>query len=148
MIIVEVILPFPIRQFFKYCMPDIMRPVIGGRIVVPFRSKDIVGVVISFSKIKDTRKLNFKCVKSLIDSKSLYSNVLLNLIIWINKNYQCFIGNLFFSILPKLLRNKYIIKNKYIHQWIITKKGKEINSQIFLTKKQLNALIILKKKVF
>ncbi|CAL4326182.1 primosomal protein N' [Buchnera aphidicola] len=147
MIIVEVVLPFSIRQRFKYFMSDIMYPIIGGRIVVPFRSKDIVGIVVSFYEIEDIRQLNFKFVKSLIDTQSLYTNILLDIIFWINRNYQCFIGNLFFSILPRLLRNKYLPKDTYIYEWIITKKGQETDCKSVLKKtKKLSTLIFLKQK--
>lgn len=146
MIIVKVVLPVPIRQYFKYFMPDFMFPVIGGRILVPFKSKDVVGIVVSFYKEVNISQLNFKYVKLLIDTKSLYSNIVLELMIWISKNYHCPIGNLFFSILPKVLHSNYIIKNKYISQWSITKKGRELDCKCFKRrKKQLYTLLLLKK---
>lgn len=147
MIIVKVVLPLPIRQCFEYFMSDKMcPPVIGSRIVVPFRSKDIIGIIISFYTNTNTKNLNLKYVKSLIDTKSLYTNVLLDLLQWISKNYYCPIGSIFFSILPKLLRNNHIIKNQYIYQWTITKKGQEIDLKNFIKKqKQFKTLMFLKK---
>ncbi|QIQ41728.1 MAG: primosomal protein N' [Buchnera aphidicola (Microlophium carnosum)] len=146
MIIVKVVLPLPIRQYFKYFMPDFMYPVIGGRILVPFNSKCIIGIVVAFYKKNDISKLNFKYVKALIDTKSLYTNIILDLINWINKHCHCPIGNLFFSILPKILRSSHVIKNKYICQWSITKKGQELDLNCLKRKKrQLYTLLFLKK---
>ncbi|ADP67097.1 primosomal protein N' [Buchnera aphidicola] len=147
MIIVKVILPIPIRQYFTYLMPDFMCPIIGGRILVPFNSKDVIGIVASFYKKNNVDQANFKHIKALIDTESLYSNMILDIISWISNNYHCPAGNLFFSILPKILHSDYIIKNKYICQWSITKKGQELNLNYFKKrKKQLYVLLILKKK--
>ncbi|QCI23678.1 primosomal protein N' [Buchnera aphidicola (Macrosiphoniella sanborni)] len=147
MIIVKVVLPFPIRRYFKYFMPDCMYPVIGGRIIVPFHSKEIIGIVIDFYNEIDTSQLDLKYVISLIDTQSLYNKSILDILIWTSKNYQCPIGNLFFSILPKLLRSNYVPKKTYILKWSITKKGQELDLKYFKNKKtQLRALLILKKR--
>jgi len=127
-------------------MSDLMYPIVGGRIVVPFHSKDIIGIVVSFYKATNVSQLNFKYVKSLIDTKSIYTDVVLELLMWIGKNYQYPIGNLFFSVLPKLLCNGYVIKNKDVYRWSITKKGQELDSdQLKKRKKQLYTLLLLKK---
>jgi len=145
-IIVKVVLPLPIRKCFKYIMPDLMFPVIGGRIVVPFRSKNIIGIVISICKNIETNQLNLKYVKKLIDNHSLYTSFLLDILIWISRNYHCPIGNLFFSVLPKILYNDYILKDKIFYKWIITKKGEEIDIvDLKRRKKQLYTLLFLKK---
>ncbi|WAI18163.1 MAG: hypothetical protein OW723_01895 [Buchnera aphidicola (Acyrthosiphon caraganae)] len=147
MIIVKVVLPIPVRKYFKYFMPDFMCPVIGGRIIVPFNSKDVIGIVVAVYKKNDINQLNFKNVKSLIDTKSLYTGIILDLIRWIHKNCHCPIGNLFFSVLPNILHSNYIIKNKYICQWRITKKGQELDlNYLKRRKKQLYTLLFLKKK--
>lgn len=146
MIIVNVVLPLPIRQYFKYIMPDPMFPVIGGRIIVPFRSKDIIGIVISFYKKLDKTQLNLKYVKKIIDNKSFYTRFLLDILIWISKNYHCPIGNLLFSVLPKILCHNHVVKDKIFYKWTITKKGEEIDFLNFKKrKKQLYALLFLKK---
>ncbi|WP_254301899.1 hypothetical protein [Buchnera aphidicola] len=147
MIIVKVALPVPIRKYFKYFMPDYMNPIIGGRILVPFNSKDVIGIVVSWCKKNDISQLKLKHAKSLIDTEVFCTNIILELIDWISTNYHCPVGNLFFSILPKILHSHYPIENKYIHQWSITKKGQELDlSYLKRKKKQLHTLLFLKKK--
>lgn len=147
MIIVKVVFPFPIRQCFKYIMPDSMSPVIGGRVIAPFRSRNIVGIVISFCKKINVNVLDFKSVKSLIDFESLYTDILLDILIWISRYYYCPIGNIFFSVLPKYLRDGYIPQKEYFQKWTITKKGKEININILKrAQKQFDTLLFLKKR--
>ncbi|QCI22579.1 primosomal protein N' [Buchnera aphidicola (Macrosiphum gaurae)] len=146
-VIIKVVLPIPVRQYFKYFIPNCMRPVIGGRILVPFNSKHMIGIVVAIYKNNNISQLNLKCVQSLIDTKPLYSDVILDLLKWISKNYHCPIGNLFFFILPKILHSNYMIKNKYICEWSITKKGRELDlNHLKRKKKQLHTLIFLKKK--
>ncbi|AEO07934.1 replication restart helicase PriA [Buchnera aphidicola] len=146
MIIVTVVLPYSIRQNFKYFLPNYMYPIIGGRILVPFNSKDTVGIVIDFYKTNNVSQLNLKYVKSLIDTKSLYNKIVLDILIWISKNYHCPVGYLLFSVLPKCLRTDYILKDIVVLKWNITKKGQELDLNYLKNrKKQLNALQILKK---
>lgn len=124
MIIVKVILPFPIRKNFKYFMPDSMRPVIGGRIIVPFRSKDTIGIVISFFDEKNINNLNLKFVKFSLDTESIYSDVLLNILIWLSRYYYFPIGSIFFSILPNYFKKTYLIDKKN-YKCVVFKKIKK-----------------------
>ncbi|WP_425619723.1 replication restart helicase PriA [Buchnera aphidicola] len=143
--IVKVVLPFSIRQHFKYIIPDFMRPIIGARILVPFNSKDVVGIIIDFYKTNSICQLNLKYAKSLIDTQSLYSPIVLDILIWISKNYHCPIGNLLFSVLPKCLRKTYVLQDMMI-KWTITKKGQTLDLNFLKNrKKQLYALQTFRK---
>ncbi|AAM67681.1 replication restart helicase PriA [Buchnera aphidicola] len=141
MIIVKVVLPLPIRKYFKYFMPDSMCPIIGGRIVVPFRSKDIVGIVISFCNKKNISNLNLAFVKSCIDTESIYSDVVFSILIWLSRYYYFPIGSIFFSILPKYLKKICLIDNKN-YKFAILRKTKYKDFKTF------NLLFFCKKKSF
>jgi len=145
-IIANVVMPFLIRQSFKYFVPDSIIPVIGARVVVPFHSKDKIGVIVSFNCQHKTSKLNFKFIKLLIDNKPLYTKILFDLLTWLSNYYFCPKGIIFFYVLPKRLKTDYIIKKKYCLKWSITKKGQEIDIQNFnLSQKQRYNLFFLKK---
>jgi len=148
-IIVKVALPVPIRQSFEYIMSETIKPILGGRVVVPFRSKDIIGIVISFDQKDNINNKKLKLVKEILDTKSIYTRVLLDLLMWINKNYHCPIGIIFFAHLPKILKNGFVVKDDLIYKWTITEQGKHTEIDDIKKKTQhINALIILKKKVF
>lgn len=135
MIIVKVILPFPIRESFQYFMPESMIPVIGGRVIVPFHSKDIIGIVISFYNQKNISEISLQFIKSSIDTKSIYNDVLLNILVWSSKYYYVPLGKLFFSILPKFLRKIFLTNNKTCYFFIAFSDIKKENINKFsLTK--------------
>ncbi|AWH90645.1 primosomal protein N' [Buchnera aphidicola (Melanaphis sacchari)] len=136
MIILDVILPIPIRKSFKYFMPDAMQPVIGGRVIVPFRSKNRMGIIISYSNIKNIDNLNFKFIKQSIDNQSFYSKSLLYILTWLDKIYFCPIGIIFFEVLPRYLTKDYIIPKEDYE--IFFKREKIYIKKIF--KKCLNKL--------
>lgn len=147
-IIVKVVLPLPIRKYFEYIMPpNSAFPVIGGRILVPFRSKYMIGIVIAFVIQTEKTQLNLKYAKKMIDNQSFYTSLVLDILIWISRNYYCPIGIVFFSILPKKLFSDSVVKDKIIYKWSITKKGKESNFANFKKrKKQFYTLLFLKKQ--
>ena len=42
----DVALPVPLDQSFTYSIPDGFLPVVGGRVLVPFRREQMSGVVV------------------------------------------------------------------------------------------------------
>ncbi|WP_348769494.1 replication restart helicase PriA [Buchnera aphidicola] len=113
MIIVDVILPFPVWTHFSYIMPYSMIPIIGSRVIVPFRSKNVIGIIISICKKEKASDLNLKIVKSIIDHEPILNISLLNIFIWLSKYYYTPIGSLIFSIFPNVLKFKNIKFNKH-----------------------------------
>ncbi|WP_422667078.1 replication restart helicase PriA [Buchnera aphidicola] len=147
MSIAIVVLPLPIRQCFKYYIPHSMIPVIGGRVIVPFRSKNLIGIVLSIYSHVNEEMEEYKHIISVIDHKSLYTHVLLDILVWLSNYYYCPIGNIFFSILPTFLRKGKCFSKKYIIKWSISKKGLSINiDTLKKAKKQLETLLFLKKR--
>lgn len=140
MIIVDVILPFPIREYFSYILPYSMRPIIGGRVLVPFHSKDTIGVIVAIHQKKNINNLNFKLVKCIIDNQPVLNDSLLNILIWLSKYYYYPIGSMLFSILPNILKSKDINeKNKkfYFEKNINQVNQFKINKKFFLSNKIL-----------
>ncbi|CAL4319561.1 primosomal protein N' [Buchnera aphidicola] len=131
MIIVKVVLPVPIRECFQYFMPKSMIPIIGGRVIVPFRSKDTIGIVMSFYNQKNTNEINLQFIKSSIDKKSIYNDVLLRVLTWLSKYYYIPIGNVLFSILPKYLRKIFLINNTNYNYSISLSEIKKKNTNKF-----------------
>jgi primosomal protein N' (replication factor Y) len=146
-IIVTVVFPIPIRQYFKYFLPDSMKPIIGSRVIVPFKNKNRIAVIISFFQTLNSHQLNLKFVKCVVDTESLYTDITIDLLIWIVKNYHCPIGCIFFLALPKSLYDNYVIKKTCILRQYLADKNKEVNSSNFKnTKLQLHTLIYFRKQ--
>ncbi|OQA91318.1 MAG: Primosomal protein N' [Elusimicrobia bacterium ADurb.Bin231] len=85
--IVEVSLPLNIEKVFCYESDTDIR--LGCRVIVPFRNKNIVGVVTGFSA--DTG-MALKKVISILDETPLITSDLMELAGWISKYYMCSFG--------------------------------------------------------
>ncbi|WP_226856621.1 primosomal protein N' [Buchnera aphidicola] len=105
------ILPFPIRVYFSYILPYSMTPIIGGRVVVPFHSKDTIGIIVAIHQKKNINNLNFKFVKYIIDHQPIINISLLNILMWLSKYYHYPIGSILFFILPNILKSREIDEN-------------------------------------
>lgn len=145
--IATVIVHLSIRKYFQYYVPNSMLPVIGGRVIVPFRSKELIGIVLSLYTDININEKQYKCIKSIIDTESLYTKLLLDILVWSSKYYYCPIGDVFFSILPKCIRLGHFLPKIYITKWTLTKAGLSIDINCFKkNKKKMHTLLFLKKK--
>jgi primosomal protein N' (replication factor Y) (superfamily II helicase) len=100
----DVAVPVPLDATFTYRVGD-TEPVIGGRVLVPFRAERMVGVVTKLhdnapqSHDKD-KKIQIKSVIASLDSEPVLDSGLLKLGEWIAQYYIAPIGEVFRSMLP------------------------------------------------
>src|SRR5437764_3956448 len=100
----DVALPVPLDATFTYLMGE-NEPVVGGRVLVPFRAERMVGVV---TKSHDDapqyhdkdKKIQIKTVIAALDSEPVLDAGLLKLGEWIAQYYIAPIGEVFRSMLP------------------------------------------------
>jgi primosomal protein N' (replication factor Y) (superfamily II helicase) len=94
----DVALPVPLDCVFTYRIPDGMRPVIGGRVLVPFRRQRLFGVVTGLhGRAPNVRA---KDVVSALDDAPLLDEHLLQLGKWIANYYLAPLGEVFRTMLP------------------------------------------------
>jgi primosomal protein N' (replication factor Y) len=99
----NVALPVPLRTTFTYAVPDAMRLAVqpGCRVLVPFRKKSLVGVVVELIALPpDGTKL--REIARVIDVIPALTPRLLELGQWIASYYLAPIGEVFRSMLPPL----------------------------------------------
>ncbi|MGA9039626.1 MAG: primosomal protein N' [Terriglobales bacterium] len=94
----DVALPVPLDMAFTYRIPDGMAPVVGGRVLVPFRQQRLSGIVTELHDRKP--KVQTKNVISVLDPAPLLDAQLLRLGQWIADYYLAPIGDVFRSMLP------------------------------------------------
>ena len=75
----DVALPVPLDIVFTYAVPDGMQPVVGGRVLVPFRQQRMSGIVTALHDRKPTVKT--KNVISVLDSAPVLDEQLIR---WAN----------------------------------------------------------------
>jgi primosomal protein N' (replication factor Y) (superfamily II helicase) len=94
----DVALPVPLDMAFTYRIPEGMEPVVGGRVLVPFRQQRLSGIVTELHDRKP--KVQTKNVISVLDPTPVLDAQLLRLGQWIADYYLAPIGDVFRSMLP------------------------------------------------
>ena len=99
----DVALPVPLDMAFTYAVPEGMQPVVGGRVLVPFRQQRIPGIVTALherapeSRVK---KVQVKNVISVLDAAPVFDEQLMKLARWIADYYLAPLGEVFRTMLP------------------------------------------------
>ena len=94
----DVALPVPLDTVFTYRIPDGMHPVVGGRVLVPFRQQRLSGVVTELHDRKP--KVKIKNLFSVLDPAPVLDEQLIRLGRWIADYYLAPIGDVFRTMLP------------------------------------------------
>jgi primosomal protein N' (replication factor Y) len=103
----EVALPVPLDMVFTYRVPAGMTPVVGGRVLVPFRQQRMSGIVTELHDRKPS--VATKNVISVLDSAPVLDERLLRLGRWIADYYLAPIGEVFRTMLPLTAEFKRIV---------------------------------------
>src|ERR1700736_3432314 len=94
----DVALPVPLDTAFTYRVPDGMQPVVGGRVLVPFRQRRMSGVVTALHD--RAPKVQAKNVESVLDAAPVLDDQLMELGKWIANYYLAPVGEVFRTMLP------------------------------------------------
>jgi primosomal protein N' (replication factor Y) len=117
----NVALPVPLRTTFTYAIPDALRESVqpGSRVLVPFRNKSLVGVVVECvhqappaTKIRDIAKV--------VDLVPALHPKLIELAHWIAGYYLAPIGDVFRAMLPP------VTELRTERQILLTQSGREL----------------------
>jgi primosomal protein N' (replication factor Y) (superfamily II helicase) len=104
---VNVALPVPLRTLFTYSVPENLRDTVqpGVRVLIPFRKKSLVGVVV---ELTDTSPPNtqIRAVSKVLDLTPALTPKLIDLAQWLANYYIAPIGEVFRSMLPPLTELK------------------------------------------
>ena len=99
----DVALPLPLDIAFTYAIPRGMEPVIGGRVLVPFRQQRMPGIVVELhDRTPQARvpKVKIKNVIEALDLSPVLDEQLLKLGRWIADYYLAPVGEVFRTMLP------------------------------------------------
>ncbi len=94
----DVAVPVPLDSVFTYRIPEGMQPVVGGRVLVPFRAKRMLGIV---TELHDREPgVKTKDVLSVLEPQPLLDEGLMRLGSWIADYYLAPLGEVFRTMLP------------------------------------------------
>ncbi len=94
----DVALPVPLDIVFTYAVPEGMQPVLGGRVLVPFRQQRMSGIVTALHD--HNPKVKSKNLISVLDAAPVLDEQLIRLGQWIADYYLAPIGEVFRTMLP------------------------------------------------
>jgi len=94
----DVALPVPLDMVFTYRVPAEATPVVGGRVLVPFRQQRMTGIVVALHDRKPSVKT--KTILNVLDVAPVLDDQLLRLGRWIADYYLAPLGEVFRTMLP------------------------------------------------
>jgi len=94
----DVALAVPLDMVFTYRVPAETTPVVGGRVLVPFRQQRMTGIVVALHDRKPSVKT--KTILGVLDVEPVLDDQLLRLGRWIADYYLAPIGEVFRTMLP------------------------------------------------
>ena len=103
--IIEIALACPLRQTFDYLSDQSVKhwqP--GMRAVIPFGSRQLVGIVIAIKPASDISTAKLKKIEQQIDKQHFLPTEIMQLVQWVSRYYHHPIGECFQAALPKKLR--------------------------------------------
>lgn len=106
-IILRVALPTPLRRQFDYLPPqdvDCNSLIPGIRVMVPFQSRTLTGIVVSIEKSSAVSYDKLKRALEQLDEQPIFSDDVYRLCQWAAEYYHYSLGEVFASALPTLLR--------------------------------------------
>ncbi len=94
----DVALPVPLDMAFTYRVPAEATPLVGGRVLVPFRQKRMTGIVVELHDRQPS--VATKNILAVLDQTPVFDDQLLRLGRWISDYYLAPIGEVFRTMLP------------------------------------------------
>src|SRR5215831_16326038 len=94
----DVAVPVPLDAVFTYRIPEGMQPVVGGRVLVPFRNKRTPGIVVELHDRPPS--VAAKNILRVLDAQPALDDQLLQLGKWIADYYLAPVGEVFRTMLP------------------------------------------------
>lgn len=120
--------PFLFPLDYRFDLSEGPLPVVGGRVWVPFRNKQQVGLVMGLAEESDYQSDKLKSVLAVIDEEALFTQAHLDFVSWSAHYYHEPIGEVMQAALPKKLRAGEAVNITGLPVWELSEKGLEIQA--------------------
>ncbi|AMG30417.1 primosomal protein N' [Grimontia hollisae] len=142
--IAQVALPVPLYKTFDYCIAG-ERPVVGGRVRVPFGKQYKVGVVTALTDSSDFPLEQLKPINAVLDTSPLWTPPLYKVLNWASGYYQYPLGDALATVMPGALRKGKPATRERERYWQLTETGKtQPLSSLSRAPKQARVLTLLR----
>lgn len=119
--------PFLTPLDYIYDLTEGAKPVVGGRVRVPFRNRELIGLVMNLPEGSDYDRKKTKSVLEVIDAEPLFDSQHLNFIEWAARYYHEPIGEVIQAALPKKLRGGDAVEVLGLPVWKLSESGQKIS---------------------
>ena len=96
----EIALPVPLDHTFTYAVRDGQSPQRGARVIAPFRSEKLIGVVTAIDVKPPAPEMEVRYLEAVLDEEPLLSPHLLELAEWTAQYYLAPLGEVLRAMLP------------------------------------------------
>lgn len=141
--ILKVAVPGPFRKLFDYLLPEedkLNIPLPGCRILVPFGSRQVIGIVIESQQGQSSnseKRFQLKSVIEILDIEPSFDAGLLNWLMRVSQYYHHPLGDTLLTALPVLLRKEKHPTPKKERYWQITNHSDDVFESLKRAPKQL-----------
>lgn len=131
--VLKVAVPTPLRRIFDYLPPEsasseeIQHLQPGTRVVIPFGSQQLVGIIVGLSQSTDLSPRQLKAVTQLLHSPANIPTETLELCQWAASYYQHPVGDAISTALPVLLRQPQDQTLQGERHWVLSTEGKGLS---------------------
>jgi primosomal protein N' (replication factor Y) len=94
----DVAVPVPLDAHYTYRIDPAQPPPLGGRVIVPFRSEKLIGIVTRLHD--DPPPVEARAIEQVLDTEAVLSPELLELARWISQYYLAPLGEVLRTMLP------------------------------------------------
>jgi len=122
--VLRVALPVPLPRLFDYLPPPRQKPVLGGRVRVPFGRRELIGLVVGQGERDDGAPGELKPAIEALDSTPLFAGELLGSLRWLSRYTHAPLGEVLATALPGPLRHGEPLPDIRRHGWQLTGAGR------------------------
>ena len=128
--VIRVALPVPLRRCFDYVLPPRLQNhylPLGARVRVPYRNKELIGVIMQRQVTPDIEPEKLRPVSDLLDDGALLSDDQLKLAQWLARYCHAPVGEVVSLMLPPLLRQGGVAHIQEEAYWQLTLSGRQLD---------------------
>ncbi len=140
--IVRIALDVPLPTLFDYTVQNDIVPAAGQRVIVPFGSRQLVGVVMECDVATDFAPERIKPVTQLLHDNAPLSPGLLDLLRFCSDYYRYPIGQTVLSALPARMRSNKAIAARQALNYRLSEKGVALDLDTFPKRKVVQRRIL------
>lgn len=119
--------PFLTPLDYLYNLTEGVKPVVGGRVRIPFRNRELIGLVMNLPEKSDCETSKLKAVLEVLDAEPLFDLKHLQFLEWAAQYYHEPIGEVVQAALPKKLRSGEVAEVKGLPVWQLTQTGYDLS---------------------